>query len=161
MHSHQTSRSSRPEVFCKKGVLRNSAKCTGKHLCQTRVFFFNKKQASSLQLYFNKRLWDRCFPVNFGKFLRTHFLIEHLWWLLLNFTKIAFSKYEFGISFKKQFEKSQTKKVDEEDAILNWSVFSNEKKRNHQKRKQWSDKYFCCTFCCHSLLFVATRCSTR
>ena len=51
--------------------------------------------------------------------------------------------------------------MDEEDAILNWSVFSNEKKRNHQKRKQWSDKYFCCTFCCHSLLFVATRCSTR
>ena len=91
--------------------------------------FFNKKQASSLQLYFNKRLWDRCFPVNFGKFLRTHFLIEQLWWLLLNFTKIAFSKYEFGISFKKQFEKSQTKQVDEEDEILNWSVFSNEKKK--------------------------------
>ena len=27
-------RSSRPEVFCKKGVLRNFAKFTGKHLCQ-------------------------------------------------------------------------------------------------------------------------------
>ena len=30
-----------------------------------------------------KRLWHRCFPVNFGKFLRTPFLTEHLWWLLL------------------------------------------------------------------------------
>ena len=27
------SRSSRPEVFCKKGVLKNLAKFTGKHLC--------------------------------------------------------------------------------------------------------------------------------
>ena len=27
-------RSSRPEVFCKKGILRNFTKFTGKHLCQ-------------------------------------------------------------------------------------------------------------------------------
>ena len=33
-------RSSRPEVFCKKDVLRNLAKVTGKHLCLS--FFFNK-----------------------------------------------------------------------------------------------------------------------
>ena len=30
-----------------------------------------------------KRLWHRCFPVNFEKFLRTPFLIEHLWLRLL------------------------------------------------------------------------------
>ena len=34
------SRSSRPEVFCKKGVLRNFAKFIGKHMCQS--FVFNK-----------------------------------------------------------------------------------------------------------------------
>ena len=34
-------RSSRPEVFCKKGVLRNFAKFTGKHLCQS--LFFKKE----------------------------------------------------------------------------------------------------------------------
>ena len=33
-------RSSRPEVFCKKGVRRNFAKFLGKHLCQS--LFFNK-----------------------------------------------------------------------------------------------------------------------
>ena len=33
-------RSSRPEVFCKKGALRNFAKFTGKYLCQN--LFFNK-----------------------------------------------------------------------------------------------------------------------
>ena len=32
-----------------------------------------------------KRLWHRCFPVNFAKFIRTPFIIEHLWWLLLVF----------------------------------------------------------------------------
>ena len=31
-------KSSRPEVFCEKGVLRNFAKFTGKHLCQSLVF---------------------------------------------------------------------------------------------------------------------------
>ena len=28
-----------------------------------------------------------CFPVNFAKFLRTPFLTEHLWWLLLEYCK--------------------------------------------------------------------------
>ena len=28
-------------------------------------------------------LWDRCFPVNFVKFLTTTFFTENLWWLLL------------------------------------------------------------------------------
>ena len=34
MHSF---RSSRPKVFCKKGVLRNFAKFIGKHLCQSLI----------------------------------------------------------------------------------------------------------------------------
>ena len=42
-----TTRSSRPEVFCKKGVVRNFAKFTGKHMCQS--LFFNK--VAGLQLY--------------------------------------------------------------------------------------------------------------
>ena len=44
---HTTDRSSRPEVFCKKGVLRNFTKLTGKDLCQS--LFLNK--VSDLQLY--------------------------------------------------------------------------------------------------------------
>ena len=35
-------RSSRPGVFCEKGVLRNFEKLTGKHLCQS-LFFSNVK----------------------------------------------------------------------------------------------------------------------
>ena len=41
--------SSRPEMICKKGVLRNSAKFTGKQLRQSLCF--NKVAGLSLQLY--------------------------------------------------------------------------------------------------------------
>ena len=37
-------KSSRPEVFCEKGVLRNFAKFTGKHLCQSHRRNFIKKE---------------------------------------------------------------------------------------------------------------------
>ena len=50
-----------------------------------RVSFLIKLQASGLRSapLLKKRLWHRCFPVDFTKFLRTPFFIEHLWWLLL------------------------------------------------------------------------------
>ena len=68
------------DVFCKESVLKNFAKFTGKHLCQS--LFFNKVAGRPATL-FKKRLWHRSFRVNFAKFLRTHFFIEHLRWLLL------------------------------------------------------------------------------
>ena len=82
-------RSSRRELFCKKGVLRNLAKFTGKHLWQSLQTRKSLRPATLLK----KRLWRRCFPVNFAKFRRTPFLIEHLRWLLLTleFLKIVFS----------------------------------------------------------------------
>ena len=73
--------SSRPEVFCKKGVIENFAKFTGKHLCQS--LFFNKVAGFRPATLLKERLRHRCFPVNFVKFLRTPFFIEHLCWLLL------------------------------------------------------------------------------
>ena len=56
-------KSSHPEVFCEKNVLGNFAKFIGKHLCQSLFFITLLK----------KILWHKCFPVNFAKFLRTHF----------------------------------------------------------------------------------------
>ena len=57
-----------------KVVLKNFAKFKRKHLCQS--LFFNKVEGLSRH---------RCFPVNFAKFLRTPFFVEHLWWLILSF----------------------------------------------------------------------------
>ena len=65
--------SSHRRCSIKKGVLRNFAKFTGKHLCQSLFLIFLWK----------KRLWHRCFPVNFAKFLRKAFFTEHFRWLLL------------------------------------------------------------------------------
>ena len=58
-----------PEAFYKKNVLRNFTKFAGKHLCQS-LFFKRGLRPTTL---FKKRLWHRCFPVNFTKF-RTPFL---------------------------------------------------------------------------------------
>ena len=57
-------------------------KFTGKQLCQS--LFLNKVASLRPATLLKKRLWHKCFPVNFAKFLRTLFLTEHLRWLLLN-----------------------------------------------------------------------------
>ena len=75
-------RSRRPEVFCKKGVLKNFTKFTGKQLCQS--LFFNKVAGLKPAILLKKRLWNRCFPVNFVKFLRTHLFTDYFQWLLLS-----------------------------------------------------------------------------
>ena len=46
---------------------------------------FNKVAGLRPATLLKKRLWHRCFPVNFAKFLRTPFLTKHLQWLLLTF----------------------------------------------------------------------------
>ena len=58
-------RRSRPELFCKKSCLRPAT-------------------------LLKKRFWLSCFAVNFVKFLKTLFSIEHQW-LLLAFTPIEIS----------------------------------------------------------------------
>ena len=80
-------RSSHQEVFCKKGVLRNFEKLTRKHLCGS--LFFDKVAGLRPATLLKKRLWHRCFPVNFVRFLRTPFLTEDLRWLLLIFLNVS------------------------------------------------------------------------
>ena len=63
------SRSSRLQVVCKKGVLENFAKFTGKNLCQS--LFFNKVEGLRPASFLKTRLWQRCFRVNIVKCLRT------------------------------------------------------------------------------------------
>ena len=67
-----------PEVFCKKSVVKDFAKFTKKHLCQSLLF----NKVAGLRPLLKKRLWNMRFSVNFAKFYRTLFFIEHLWWFL-------------------------------------------------------------------------------
>ena len=58
---------------CFDVYLRNFAKFTEKHLCQDLFF---KVSFLSSAILSKKRLWHKCFPVNFVRFLRTLFLTE-------------------------------------------------------------------------------------
>ena len=102
-------------MFCKKGVLWKFTKFTGKHLCQS--LFFNNDAGLQPATLLKKRLWHRCFPVDFEKFLGTPFYIEHFWWLLLNFitktAKINTSHYLLrpNTCYLVFFDRSKTREV--------------------------------------------------
>ena len=55
--------------------------------CFVKKVFFeilqNSQENTCARVSFLKRLWHRCFSVNFAKFLRTPFFTEHLRWLPL------------------------------------------------------------------------------
>ena len=51
-------------------------------MCSVKKLFLKIELKTATLL--TNRLCHRCFPMNFAKFLRTPFLIEHQWWLLLN-----------------------------------------------------------------------------
>ena len=83
------SKSSRPEVFCKKGVLKNLAKFTG-NLYQsttcttcTRVSFLISYRPCRPAALFKNVALVQAFSCEFCKISKTPFFIEHLWWLLL------------------------------------------------------------------------------
>ena len=90
-------RSSHWRFSVRKGALRNFTKVTGKCLCQS--LYFNKVRPATL---LKQRLWHRCFPINFAKFLRTTFLQNKSGQPLLNIRRDAFglkNKIYAGINF--------------------------------------------------------------
>ena len=64
-------RSSHRRCSTREGVLRDFAKFKGKDLCQS--LFFNKATDLGPATLLKKKLWRRCFPVSFAKFLITLF----------------------------------------------------------------------------------------
>ena len=60
----------------KKSVHKNFAKFTGNQPFQSLLF--NKVADMRPASLLEKILWDRSFPVDFAKFLRTPFFTEHL-----------------------------------------------------------------------------------
>ena len=74
-----------------------------------KVSFSNKITGIRPATLLKIRLWHKCFPVNFAKFLRIPFITEHLWWLLLITVNISdvcfwfrfkgFKWFKSGISF--------------------------------------------------------------
>ena len=96
------------EVFYKKSVLRNFAKFIEKHLCQNLFIKVLKK-----------KLWHRCFPVNFAKFLKTPFLTEPFRQVFLNKKAIA-----------QQFSKVKT--IDRNELLKEKNMMKKHKTKLHQ-----------------------------
>ena len=93
----------------KSSVGRNLAKFTGKRLCQR--LFFNKVAGLRTATLLLKSLWNRCFPVNFVKFLRTPFFTEHLRWLLpMDIREAGHCKVIRSIQPRFSFEKKKNPK---------------------------------------------------
>ena len=81
------SRSSRPELFCKKRVLRNFVKFSGKHLWQS--LFYNKVSGLKPVIFLKRETLAQAFSSK-------SFFVEHFWWLLLfidNFLRMLLIRY--------------------------------------------------------------------
>ena len=86
-------------MFRKRGVLRNFPEFTGKHLCQN--LFFNKVAGLRPATFSKKRFWNRCFPMNFVKFLRTLSFVDDLLLLgvLVWFLTLLLELFSITVSF--------------------------------------------------------------
>ena len=109
-------RCSHQRCSIKKGLLINFTKFSGKYLCQSPLL--------------KKRLWHRCFPVNFVKFLRTPFLQNTSGRLLLGLyfqmklSNISFYLCRVCTSGKIVWKLSSVlKSVESLDIVLNFNFF--------------------------------------
>ena len=63
-----------------------------------RISFFNNIAVLKSATLLKKRLWHRCFPMNFAKISKNIFFMEHLWWLLLNIFSVWTTKITWRMS---------------------------------------------------------------
>ena len=70
------SRSSHQRCSVKKGILRNLAKFTGKHLCQS--LFFNKVAGGAYN-FIKKETLTQVFSCKFCEIFEKTFFTEHVW----------------------------------------------------------------------------------
>ena len=68
--------------------------------------FFNKVAGLRPATLFKKRLWHRCFPVNFAKVLGAQFFTEKLRWLLLGGNQRLSAKWYWHLLCKWEDGKS-------------------------------------------------------
>ena len=116
--------SSCPEVFNKKGFLKNFSKLKEKHLRLS--LFFNKVVVLMPTMLLKNRLLHRCFQVNFVRFLKTDFLWNTsggcFWYCIWKRKKSILDKYMFCMVLY-VFEKKIAKKKLNPIAIFQYCHF--------------------------------------
>ena len=98
--SHPRCRSSHWRCSVRKGVLKNFANFTGKHLCWSLILWSCKPSACK---FFKKRLQHKCFPVKFPKLLRIPILRNICKRLLLEvlYKKVVLKNFAILTEWKK------------------------------------------------------------
>ena len=77
--SFQTVTQEKNKELITKVDFKKSVQCAG----ITTKLVKKQKRGLMAAILFEKRLWYKCFPVNFVKIIRVPFFTEHLRWLLL------------------------------------------------------------------------------
>ena len=116
----------------KRGVLKNFAKFTENHLCQS--LFFNKVTDLRSAALLKKRLWHRSFPLNFAKFLRIPFKLNTSGRLLL-WTTASETSNTKHLELIKRRSKVQEKNMSCKHALNfdQWKTFS----ENYKPMRFW------------------------
>ena len=86
-------RSCHQRCSIKKGVLKNFAKFTGKHVCQSPLF--NQVAGLRPATLQKERLWHRCFFCELCEIFKNTFFTEHLWTTLVLWGGDCFNVTEF------------------------------------------------------------------
>ena len=89
------------------------------------VSFLNKVESLKSANLLKKRLWYRCFPVNFAKFLRIYFIQNTSWWLLV-WTTASETSHTKYLELIKRRSKVQEQNMSCERALNldQWKTFS-------------------------------------
>ena len=122
------SSSSHQRYSIKIGVLKNFVKFTGKHLCQS--LFFNKLADLRPITLLKKRIWHRCFPVDFTKFLRTPIFIFYR-------TALVAAAGIFGWNYKKRSTYKKYSTHEKHSMSQKFSTY-----RKHSTMELWYVLYF-------------------
>ena len=96
-------RSSHPEVFLGKGILKICSKCTGEHSCRSAISI--KLQSSCFEI----TLWHGCSPVNLLHIFRTPFSKNTSGQLLLELPEWSYSVWDI-----QHYSEHISKKYEEE-----------------------------------------------
>ena len=103
----------------KKVFLKFSQNSQEKNL--RRSLFLNKIAGLRLLILLKKRLWHKCFPVNFVKYLRIPIFIEHLWWLLLQNNKHYLDRF-IPMNSRELLIKQWGVKSSDSSLTLSWRI---------------------------------------
>ena len=96
--------------------------------------------------FIKKRLWHRCFPLSFAEFLRTPFLIEQLWWLLLYLIDFLLNPPDIHTDMQMN-RSSRSQMFFKKHVLKNFAIFTGKALKVCNFIKKGFQHVFSCEYC--------------